>query len=134
MSLHRTAVFLKPKRAGELASRQRNTTKAMSNTELEGLSIDERRRYEKQRRNEGKLTSFFVDHVSENYKKQDRTFTASIFEALLYRIRKLFPEAVEIVFCTDNAKNYNKNVLPIFLPFICDAYGFQLTNFLHPDA
>lgn len=79
------------------------------------------------------LASFFVDHVCENEKKQDRVFTASIFEALMYRIRLQVPQGKQVVICTDNSRNYNNNVLPIYVPWICDAYNFELTTLLHPD-
>lgn len=134
MILHGTAVFYKPNSEGYKMAPRKNKVKRMGVLELAQLSVDERRRYENDERNRGTMASFFVDHVCENDKKQDLVFTASIFETLLYRIRKELPEAAEIAFCTDNARNYNNNGLPILVPRLCHAYGFQLTTLLHPDA
>lgn len=134
MSLHGTAVFYKPKAEGDSMLPREKKAKKMDSAELAQLSADERRRYVEKEENYGMLTSFFVDHVCENDKKQDRIFTISIFEAVLYRIRKEIPEATEIVFCTDNARNYNNNVLPVYLPWVCEQYGFHLHSILHPDA
>lgn len=75
-----------------------------------------------------------MDSIIENDKKQDRVLTASINESVFLRIRKELPVAKEIVICTDNAKNYNNNALPVILPEICDAHGLQLQVYLHPDA
>lgn len=61
-------------------------------------------------------------------------FTASIIEALCDRIKKEFPEAREIDFCSDNARYYNNNVLPVILPSICEAFSMKLDLYLHPDA
>lgn len=77
---------------------------------------------------------FFVDHISENDKKQDRIFTASIIDGLLFRIKTELPGVREISFCTDNARNYNKNVIPVLLPMICNSHGMKLTVYIHPDA
>lgn len=43
-------------------------------------------------------------------------------------------ECEEISICSDNAKNYNNNIIPIILPAMCDAIGLRLTTFIHPDA
>lgn len=134
MSLHGTAVFYKPKTEVDTMMPKQKKVKKMDSAELAQLSFDERRKYLEKEESSGKLTSFFVDQVCENDKKQDRIFTMSIFEALLYRIRTELPEAVEIGFCTDNARNYNNNVLQFYLPWVCEAYDFQLKTILHPDA
>lgn len=78
--------------------------------------------------------NFFIDHIPENYKKHYRVTVASISEALCFRIRKELPFAQEIAFCSDNARNYNNNTLPLILPIICKTVGLKLTLFLHPDA
>lgn len=86
------------------------------------------------KREEDRLSMFFVDHISENDKKQDRIFTASIIEALCIRIKKELPESSEIAFCSDNARNYNNDVLPVMLPMICSTHGILLNVYVHPDA
>lgn len=83
---------------------------------------------------EENLSIFFVDHVMENDKKQDVALTASILDALCYRIKIQVPAALEVVFISDNARNYNNDFLPVLLPKICDSHDLQLRSFLHPDA
>lgn len=68
------------------------------------------------------LDMFFVDHIAENDKKQDMVFVASIAEALMFRIRKELPEADETAVCTDNARCYKNNFIPVILPDICEAF------------
>lgn len=42
---------------------------------------------------------------------------------------------MEISFCTDNAKAYNNNVLPVMIPFICKSIlGMEPSVYVHPDA
>lgn len=75
-----------------------------------------------------------MESIIENDKKQHRIMTASIIESLCYRIRCELPCATQIVICSDNAKNYNNDVLPVMLPAICAAYNLKLKVYIHPDA
>lgn len=77
---------------------------------------------------------FFVDHIAENEKKQDRIFVAPIIEALCYMIKKEFPGAEQVAFVTDNARCYNNNLIPVILPAICEKFRLVVHLFLHPDA
>lgn len=77
---------------------------------------------------------FFVDHVAEKDNRQDRIFTASIIEALCFRITKELPRTEDISFCSDNAIYYNKKVLPLILLAIFNAFQMKLELYLHPDA
>lgn len=86
------------------------------------------------RKEEERLSMFFVARIAEKDKKQDRIFVASISDALLFRIKKELLEVVEISICTGNAKTYNNNVLPVMLKFICRAYDRGTSVYVHPDV
>lgn len=90
---------------------------------------------EEKKLDEDRLSMFFVDHVMENDKKQDVPLTASVIDELCYRIKMQITVAREIVFVSDNARNYKNDFLPILLPKIfCDSNELQLRSYLHPDA
>lgn len=90
----------------------------------DGCAVDE----------EEQLSMFSVDHIPGNDKKQDRMLTASIIDALCFRIRREIGIAREVVFCSDNARNYNNNMIPVLLPEICRSYGLELKVYIHPEA
>lgn len=67
-------------------------------------------------------------------KKLDRGLTASIIEALFYRIKREMQCAEEIKICSYNARCYNNDTLPPMLPYICQAASLKLKVYIHLDA
>lgn len=73
--------------------------------EQNGGRHDGRRSYKTGQGDEQHLKLFFLDHVPENDKKQDRVTVSFIMEAICFRIRKELPGAEEKAFFSDNARN-----------------------------
>lgn len=75
-----------------------------------------------------------MDHIPGNDNKQDLIMVASIMDALCKRIRKELTEDEDIVFCSDKARNNNKNVLPIIITKLCERYNETLKVYINPDV
>lgn len=134
MSWHGSAVFYKADKRTDANYLERmmkfeSSSAARMTSERQSAILEAAKQKEDER-----LSMFFVDHIAENDKIQDRMFVASIIDALIYRIKKEIPEAIEISICTDNVKAYNNNVLPVMFPFICRAHDMEPSVYLHPDA
>lgn len=100
-----------------------------------GRSEEATQRFEAQKRiEEDRISMFFVDHVIENDKKQDIIMVASIIDALLAPIKVKLPEVVEVCFISDNANNYQNDLLPVIVPIICRTHDIGIHSILHPDA
>lgn len=91
MSWHGAAIFYKPLSDGDNMYKPRKEKRAMSEEELSAYNEVEKRKIRANQETKQALASFFVDHIAENDKKQDRVFTASIVEALVYRIHRQLP-------------------------------------------
>lgn len=59
---------------------------------------------------------------------------ASILDAIIAQITKQLPEVAELCFISDNARNYQNDLLPFIVPMICRTYEVDLYSILHPDA
>lgn len=96
---------------------------------------DAKKKFEAQKKlEEERLSMFSVDHVIENDRKQDVVMVAAIVDALVARIKKQLPETAEVCFISDNARNYNNDLLPVILPMICRRHGMRLHSILQTDA
>lgn len=135
MSVHGAVAFYRPDKSVDKEYVERMRTYGYGHVEYGGRKRGRRDFDEAAKKlDEERLSMFFVDHVMENDKKQDVALTASILDALCYRVKLQLREAEEVVFISDNARNYNNDLLPILLPKICDSHGLLLRSYMHPDA
>lgn len=135
MSLHGAAVFYLPDKSSDGQYLEKMKKYSEEYARKAARNEDAKQRYEAQKEmEEQRLSMFFVDHVIENDKKQDVVMVSGIVDALLARIKRQVPEAAEICFISDNARNYNNDLLPVMLPMICKSHNVQLHSILHPDA
>lgn len=135
MSLHGSAVFYRPDPTSdpEYYERMKRFNKPRSSKKESDAEFNRRMESAKQTEHD-KVSMFFVDHVIENEKKQDVMLTASIIDALCYRIKKQLSGTKEIVLISENAKNDNKDQLPLLVTKIIESHGMTIESFLHPDA
>lgn len=135
MSWHGSAVFYRVDKArdvqcSELQRKMKTKERWRKRMGMTGNGAENTEKGEQ----EEQLSMFFVDHIPTNDKKQDRMLTASIIEALCFRIRRVLSKAKEIVICSDNARNYNNNMIPIILPKMYESHGLRFSVYIHPDA
>lgn len=135
MSLHGAAVFYKPDKTTDPDYCEHMRKYDEEYVQAGGRRIPENDITEDEKKLEDeRLSMLFVDNVMENDKRQDYILTASIVDALCYRIKKLVPQAKEIALISENERNYNNDFLPVMVPKICEIHDLLPNTFLHPDA
>lgn len=58
----------------------------------------------------------------------------SIMEAVFRRVRKEIPTMKDIWVQTDNARNYQNEIVPVMAPFVAHDHGMVLRGSLHPET
>lgn len=77
---------------------------------------------------------YFIDDVLLRDQKQDTLSVVCLLEAVLFRIRKWFPQIRTISFQSDNASAYSGALLSFVMPTMCSNYGLRVTGFVHNEA
>ena len=77
---------------------------------------------------------YFFDDLVRNSQQQDSVAAVSLLEAIVSRIKELFPGTLTVSFQADNAAAYASPFLVFMLPLLCVAAGLRVTEFVHNEA
>ena len=77
---------------------------------------------------------YYFDDLVRNSQQQDSVAAASLLEAIIRRIKQLFPATLTVSFQSDNAAAYASPFLVFMLPLLCAAVGLRATEFVHNEA
>ena len=77
---------------------------------------------------------YYFDDLVRNSQQQDSVAAVSLLEAIIRRIKQLFPATLTVSFQADNAAAYASPFLVFMLPLLCAAVGLRATEFVHNEA
>ena len=77
---------------------------------------------------------FFLDDVLAENQCQDAPAVACLLEAILIRLRRIFPTISTVSFQSDNAQCYLTPFISFIIPRLCKAHGLTATQFVHNES
>lgn len=78
--------------------------------------------------------TYYMFDLPKDISAQDAAAVVCILEAVVARIKQLFPRMESLSFRTDNASCYASSLVMLFAPYICKQYGLRAVELVHNES
>lgn len=80
------------------------------------------------------LGTLVFDHSVENENSQDSWAVASIPESFMLGVKNVLPAVSSTWIVTDNAHDYQNDILPVITPVLVASHGVSSNGLIHPET